>query len=327
MFASNMLFAADTLSTDIKKATVFLSGAQVFRESRTVSIKKGVNEVIIKDVSPYLNQQLIQATAGGNFLILDVQYQTEYVAPLASPPVIVPLKIQREITWLNDTLLFISFEKERIQSKLNNLNEEKRMVTQNQLIKSGGISDTLPEFKSIVEFYRVKLDEINELMYGWKKRQHFVGARESKYRNRLNELNNYSKNISQPTVPAKTRHHILVTTYSDVATSGKIKVNYLVPNAGWIPSYDLRANNTVDPMSITYKASVYQNSGEDWKNVRLTLSTYNQNCFSTKPQIGIWRLDYTVNKPVQGTVGSLSNQQLRSQNFTSQAEMESAQAG
>ena len=40
LFASNTLFAADTLSTDIKKATVFLSGAQVFRQSKTVSIKK-----------------------------------------------------------------------------------------------------------------------------------------------------------------------------------------------------------------------------------------------------------------------------------------------
>jgi hypothetical protein len=48
LFVSNLTFAADTLSTDIKKATVFLSGAQVFRESQTISIKKGVNEVIYK---------------------------------------------------------------------------------------------------------------------------------------------------------------------------------------------------------------------------------------------------------------------------------------
>ena len=66
-------FAADTLNTNIKKATVFLSGAQVFRESSNTNIKKGVNEVIIKDVSPNLNPKNIQATALGNFLILDVQ--------------------------------------------------------------------------------------------------------------------------------------------------------------------------------------------------------------------------------------------------------------
>lgn len=326
MFACSSSFAADTLSTQIKKATVFLSGAQVFRQSKTVSIKKGVNEVIIKDVSPYLNQQHIQATADGKFLILDVQYQTEYVAPLAHPPVIVPLKIQKEINWLSDTLLFITFEKERIQEKLNNLNEEKRMVTQNQLIKSGGISDTLPEFKSIVEFYRYKLDEINELLHKWKKKKYYAGARETKFRTRLNELNNYSSNIHQPTVAAKTRHHILVTTYSEFPTTGVVEVNYLVPNAGWIPAYDLRADNIVDPMTITYKAQVFQNSGEDWSKVNLTLSTYNQNYFTTKPTTGIWRLDYTVNKPVVIQAND-NNPGYVSQNFTSQKEMETAQNG
>lgn len=311
-------YGADTLSTDITKATVFLSGAQVFRQSRSVSIKKGVNEVIIKDVSPYLNQQQIQATAIGAFLILDVQYQTEYIAPVSAPPAIMPEKIQKEINWLNDSLLFVGFEKERIQEKLNNLSEEKRMVTQNQLIKSGGISDTLPEFKEIVEFYRIKLDEINELIHEWKKKQYYVSAREQKFRNRLNELNSYASNVGQPVQPAKTRYHILVTTYTDVATTGKIEVNYLVPNAGWIPAYDLRANNTNEPMTVTYKARVFQNSGENWDNVDLVLSTFNQNTYATKPTIGVWRLDYVVNKS-----GIPGNEVYYSQNFSSEVELAS----
>lgn len=311
-------FGADTLTTSIEKATVFLSGAQVFRKTKTIPIAQGVNELIIKDVSPYLNQQQLQATALGNFLILDVQFQTEYVAPVAVPPQIMPEKIQKEIDQLNDSLLFISFEKERIQFKLNDLEEEKRMVTQNQLIKQGGISDTLPEFKLIVEFYRKKLDDINELVHSWKKKQHMVTQRENKHRIRLNELNTYSRNVGQPVQPAKTRYHILVTTYSDIATTGKIEVNYLIPNAGWIPAYDLRADNTTSPMTITYKAQVYQNSGEDWDQVHLVLSTYNQNMYALKPDAGIWRLDYVVNTP-----GNLQPQYF-SQNFNSQVEMQAA---
>ena len=120
-------FAADSLQTTVSKATVFLSGAQVFRESKSFSVKKGVHEVVITDVSPYLNQNQIQATAKGNFLILDIQYQTEYIPPSGAVPAIVPQKIQKEIDWLNDTILFIGFEKERISEKLKNLNEEKRM--------------------------------------------------------------------------------------------------------------------------------------------------------------------------------------------------------
>ena len=316
-------FGADTLSTTISKATVFLSGAQVFRNSKTVSIKKGVNEVIIKDVSPYLNPQHLQATAkNGDFLILDVQYQTEYIAPLSAPPTILPEKIQKEIDVLSDSILFIGFELDRITAKLNNLEEEKRMVTQNQLIKSGGISDTLPEFKQIVEFYRKKLDEINELIHTWKKTQHYASMRRQKFQLRLNELNNFAANTGQPISPAKTRYHILVTTYADVPTTGIIEVNYLVPNAGWIPAYDLRADNTVDPMTVTYKARVHQSTGEDWDQVDLILSTYNQNCFTTKPSLGIWRLDYTINK-----TGRPGDTQFFSQNFQSQKELSEAQSG
>lgn len=315
-------FAADTLSSNITKATVFLSGAQVFRNTKTIAIKKGVNEVIIKDVSPYLNQQHIQATAkNGAFLILDVQYQTEYIVPVSTPPTIVPDKVYKEISSLNDSILFLSFEGERIRAKLNNLEEEKRMIIENQLIKSGGISDTLPEFKEIVEFYRKKLDEINELIYVWKKKQHYVTARNQKFQSRLNELNSFAANTNQPFQAPRTRYHILVTTYADVATSGEIEVNYLVPNAGWIPAYDLRADNTIDPMTVTYKARVYQNSGEDWDQVDLILSTYNQNCFTTKPILGIWRLDYVMNKPGNAAP------QFFSQNFSSEVQMSQAQSG
>lgn len=306
--------AADSLQTTINKATVFLSGAQIFRESKSFNVKKGVNEVIIKDVSPYLNPNQIQATAKGNFLILDIQYQTEYIPPASAIPAIIPEKIQKEISWLNDTILFVGFEKEKINEKLKNLNEEKRMVTQSQLIRSGGISDTLPEFREIVEFYRIKLDEINELIHEWKKKQYFIQAKETKLQARLNELNRYAVNTGQPARSATTRHHIQITTFSEADTYGKVEVNYLVPNAGWVPAYDLRANSISEPMTVTYKAKVFQNTGEDWKEVDVTLSTFNQNTYSTKPIAGIWRLDYTINKPGL-------QPQYYSQNFTSDVEL------
>ena len=105
-----------------------------------------------------------------------------------------------------------------------------------------GISDTLPEFKQIITFYRQKLDEINELIQQWKIQQYSANTRENKHRSRLNELNNFSRNIGQPTEIARTRYHIVVTTYAEFSTTGKIEVNYLVPNAGWIPALHVLNN-------------------------------------------------------------------------------------
>ena len=323
LLTSSAVFCGDTLSSKINKATVFLSGAQVFRQTSSIPIKKGVNEVVIKDVSPYITQQQLQATSVGNFLILDVQMQTEYVPPKNYEQVIVPAKTQREITRLEDSVLFLTFELERINEKLNNLASEKSMIKQSQLIKSGGLSDTLPEFKEIVKFYRAQLDDINELIVSWKKRQHKTSIRDKKHKARLQELRNYASNTQQPNVPAKKRYHVVVTTYSEYATSGRIKVNYFISNAGWIPAYDLRANSTSEPIDITYKAHVYQNSGEDWDNVKLVLSTYDRTYSATKPTAGAWRLDYTVNKPVAISTG-ISNEMYYSQNISSPVQARSA---
>lgn len=316
LLTSSFAFCGDTLSSKIEKATVFLSGAQVFRETGSIAIKKGVNEVVIKDVSPYITQQQLQATAFGNFLILDVQLQTQYVPPINFQSAILPEKTQKEITQLEDSILYLTFELERINEKLNNLASEKNMILQSQLIKAGGTSDTLPEFKEIVTFYRAKLDDINELIVAWKKKKHTAELRDIKHKTRLQELRNYAQNTKQPNEPAKTRYHIVVTTYSDFGSSGKIEVNYFINNAGWIPAYDLRANATNEPIDITYKAHVFQNSGEDWDNVKLILSTYDRTFSAVKPSAGVWRLDYTINKPV-AVNREISDELYYSQNMSS----------
>ena len=81
LIAFTNTYSIDTLKSKVSDVTVFLSGAQVFRTSSNTYIKKGISEFIIKDVSPQVNQNQIQASSNGKFLILDVQYKTEFVEP------------------------------------------------------------------------------------------------------------------------------------------------------------------------------------------------------------------------------------------------------
>ncbi|WP_316772794.1 mucoidy inhibitor MuiA family protein [Pedobacter frigiditerrae] len=66
----------------------------------------------------------------------------------------------------------------------------------------------------------------------------------------------------------------------------------MVNNAGWYPSYDIRAKDVSSPIELVYKANVSQSSGEDWKNVRLALSSGNPTTNSTKPSLGTYNLGY-----------------------------------
>ena len=58
------------------------------------------------------------------------------------------------------------------------------------------------------------------------------------------------------------------------AGAGTVKLNYLVSNATWKPQYKLRAAAKAgDPVAVEYQASVTQQTGEEWPNVNLILST------------------------------------------------------
>lgn len=104
-----------------------------------------------------------------------------------------------------------------------------------------------------------------------------------KLQQQINEKNElYGRNTSE----------IIISVSADAATSADFLVNYVVANAGWYPVYDLRAINTKSPVQLNYKANVFQGTGEEWKNVKLKLSTANPNLGGLKPELAAWYLNF-----------------------------------
>ncbi|WP_201580091.1 DUF4139 domain-containing protein [Psychrobacter sp. Pi2-52] len=60
-----------------------------------------------------------------------------------------------------------------------------------------------------------------------------------------------------------------------------VKLHYQVQGAGWEPTYQARLNTNSDQLSITASAIIAQQTGENWTNVPLTLSTVNPNQSTT----------------------------------------------
>lgn len=50
-----------------------------------------------------------------------------------------------------------------------------------------------------------------------------------------------------------------------------LQFSYFVPNAAWLPLYDFEVKDIDTPLNVRFSARVFQNSGEDWENVALTL--------------------------------------------------------
>ncbi|MEN8811094.1 MAG: DUF4139 domain-containing protein, partial [Flavobacteriales bacterium] len=87
-------------------------------------------------------------------------------------------------------------------------------------------------------------------------------------------------------------HQIEVTVKANKALAGTMTVSYFVSNASWSPSYDIRVKNSSSPVELTMKGTVYQNTGESWDNVKLTLSTNNPYKNKIKPELSVWYINY-----------------------------------
>jgi uncharacterized protein (TIGR02231 family) len=71
----------------------------------------------------------------------------------------------------------------------------------------------------------------------------------------------------------------------DAPGPGEVELEYLVLGAGWTPAYDLRASRKLDTVELTYRAEVVQETGEDWNNVELSLSTSQPEFCAQAPEL------------------------------------------
>ena len=90
-----------------------------------------------------------------------------------------------------------------------------------------------------------------------------------------------------------------VTVRLDATTVGTLNLalSYTVPGASWTPSYDARVNSNEKTIALAYHGVVQQNTGEDWKNVALTLSTARPSLGGAAPEVRPWALDVFVPRP------------------------------
>ncbi|HBF87300.1 MAG TPA: hypothetical protein DDX39_01570 [Bacteroidales bacterium] len=283
------------VESNVKNVTVFLNSAQVTRTAN-VNIEAGVNDLIFEGVSPYLNTKSIQARGTGKYIILDVQYRIKYPEPQATIVSTLPQQILRGIKLLEDSLSDLSFDIENIYNKKEVLNLEKNVLLQNKFMQ--GNVDTIPELKDAMEYLRKQLNDINLELNKLNRQNYNLTKLQSRQQERLNELKAYNSHINPPKQESP-KYQIVVTVSSDYPAQGKITLEYMVNNAGWSPEYDIRAEGTDKPINLVYKANVYQNSGEDWDNVNLKLSTITPNLSNNKPILPIQYLSYYYNNVVE----------------------------
>ncbi|MCA6380594.1 MAG: DUF4139 domain-containing protein [Cytophagales bacterium] len=260
----------DSKITDV---TVFLNKAQVTREVKT-RIEPGRVNLVVRGLTSQLDPESIQVTGKGTFIILGISHQQNYLSELNMP---------KSLKALKDSVEQLQKQLQLEQSQKEILNKEEQMLLSNQKIGGTTHNLTVAELKAMADFYRSRFGDIVTSRMKQDDKIRKINERIVKLNNQINSQNEmYGRNTSE----------IVVSISAEAATSVDLDVNYVVANAGWYPVYDVRAMNTKSPLQLSYKANVFQSTGEEWKSVKLKLSTANPNQSGLKPELSSWYLDF-----------------------------------
>jgi hypothetical protein len=280
------------LTSQIKEVTLFLSGAQVF-ETATGTLPAGESVLLVKGLSPYLDEKSIQLKGQGNFTIQAVNKRMDFLSEKEVGEKVAALEAQIEAIQKSQTLA---------QNRLQILANKASLLSANKNLGSSQSGPTMVALRAALDFFDAELTKItNEELQ--------VKSKISEGDKELERLQNQISAMRES--QNKSTAEIRIRVKAAVAGQGAFQINYLVANAGWYPKYDVRVKSITDALQLQYKAEVFQNTGVDWKNVKLRFSNANPNQNGQAPILDKWELNYarytTVNKfALPQTPGTIS---------------------
>ncbi|HAR19966.1 MAG TPA: mucoidy inhibitor-like protein, partial [Cytophagales bacterium] len=261
------------VKAELKEANVYLTSAKLSVTAEAL-IVPGANTVVLENLPNNLNPETIQLNAKGDFVILGVQFANNYLKEM---------KKNQQAEKLTDSLERLSDKMEILNGKGLVLEKEETMISSNNALSGTETGFKVDELVKLADFYRKRLGQITEEKIKLKQQKKELQKQIDKVSAQLNELN-------QPSNAASGELRINVSSKNTVSAS--FNCEFMVFNAGWEPLYDIKAKNTNSPIQLIFKAKVYQNTGMDWKNVKLKLSTTNPLLGGDKPELSPWYLDF-----------------------------------
>ncbi len=264
IFIANGALAQPQQKLKIEEAVVFLNGAELTSTSQ-VNLASGENEILFTNVAGDINTQSITVGASGGVVVESATFQNNYLGKDI---------LTAQVKEMKDSIEILAAAKKPLNDQLTVLNEQLSLLAANKKVsgETNGLSVT--ELTKLLDLYSTRYEgylsqkgRLEELL---RKTDERIG--------KLNQqVNEEQKKGVQP------GGQILVKFYTKEATASLITIDYVVPNAGWSPTYDIMADAVNRPIKLAYKANIHQNCGVNWNNVRLSLSTGNPNEGVTAP--------------------------------------------
>lgn len=263
-FILSFTFVRAQDKSKITDVTVYLDGAEINRMAE-VSLKAGTTELKFKGLSPHIEESSIQISGLKTASIISINYGINHISKR---------KQNDSISALKDQLKAIENKIQFENNLIAGYNEETSLIKNNNRLGNETEVVSLEQLKSFAKYYRTRITQL-------KIDTHKANTQIEKFKMDQQDV---KKQLVELNVDDKVQTgEIILKLTTDKPSKLDLKISYNIRNAGWFPIYDLKAEEINSPISLQYKAHVYQSSGCNWENVNLVLSTSDPNTNNEKP--------------------------------------------
>ena len=265
------------VTTTISAVKVFLSGAEVTRSGKA-ELLKGTATLVFAGLPEEVDPANIQVSGSGAFTILGVQHRLNFLEEKQD---------RAEVVELKDRIKVLEADIAREQSLLGVLDKEDARLAKNDVI-AGDAGLSLEQLRSINDYLQSRQEAL--ALKRLERQARIATLHEDLGKVKL-QLAQVQGKKTRPT------SEVVVEVSANAPVSATLTLKYMVQSAGWSPTYDIRVADITKPMELTYKAQVYQSTGEDWDKVQLALSSGEPNRDAIMPTLYPWRLDFGIPRP------------------------------
>lgn len=267
------------VTTQIKEVTVFIDGAQINREKK-VDLQKGITTLKFTGLSPFVDAKSIQLKADGDLHILSLNFQKNFLNEEKKSEQL--KNYESQLKALNDKILLEKTHLAVLKEELDFLKDNRAIGGKNDVLTVANLKETAAFYSEKLAVIKFKEIERNENL-----------EKLSKQKDNLSkQINVITSEKDFPT------GEVWIKVEANKTQQAYFNLSYTVENAGWFPSYDIRAKSIDLPLEIVYKANVHQDTKEDWTNVKISFSSSNPKSGGTSPELIPYFLSYNSYPPV-----------------------------
>lgn len=267
-----MPISAQAAASNIEQITIYQGLASVTRSLPITG--SGEQTVVFSCLSPYIDQDSLSVQALGGVNVGEVSIQTLSGEQASLCQNQGDAKVQTQ----QDNLATIKADLEAARLAKAYLQNTTKVT---QLTIDGTLASNARDLEAQAAIINKRILELEQ--------------RQTRAQDALNQL----MTGSSTTANRNTVTQVSVRTASRTPTT--LKLHYQVRGASWQPTYQARLNTDTKQLSITASAIIAQQTGENWLNVPLVLSSVNPNQNATGQLPYVQRLSlYDENK--QGKV-------------------------